>query len=1029
MDETSGTTASDSSGYGNHGTFVNMVGNHWTSGMKDGALDFFGYGNKEYVNCGTGGSLDIVNDFTLAAWVQLAPGTDGRYAGIAGRLTRKNTDADYWGFALVRHSSNVFRLWVADGDTSGITGSASSDVTYTDSLWHHVVGVRKGKTNYLYVDGVQQKSTSSTEFIPSKEFFHIGRQYNYLDDRYFMGLIDDVRLYNRALSADEILVLAGRPKAHDPSPADGQQNVPIPLLQWQAGTGGRFHDLYLGTTPELGQAQFVGRQFINMYFSPTPLTPGTLYYWRVDEVEGDGVTVHTGDVWSFSATFDTAYGPNPSDGAKWVDPNVVLTWTPSITSQSHDVYFSTNRDDVAAGAAAAFQKNVLQATYSVGMVAAGTTCYWRVDECVGQVKKAGGVWSFTTLGPGAGVTGEYFNNMAISGKPALKRIDPDIDFNWGDPGGPGDPIGVNNFSCRWTGELEVPYSEKYTFITATDDGVRLWVNNELIIDNWTDHSPTENAGKMALAVGQVYTLVMEMYENTGGATAQLSWTSPSIAKEIVPPGPLQPPLRARNPRPVQEATDVTQAAVLYWTAGEKAAEHDVYLGTDAAVVAEATPATAEAYVGRQALDAISYDPGPLEWGKTYYWRVDEVNDAEAASPWKGSIWSFTTATFLVIDDFEGYTSDVGNRIFQTWIDGMGYTEPAPGNAGNGTGSTVGTDADPWVEVKIVHSGKQSLPMDYNNTVSPYYSEAERAWTAPQNWTVKGGNTLTLSVKGQPPRFAETAAGRYAMSSTSGDIWGTADQFRYAYRKLSGDGWISAKINTMTNPYAWAKAGVMVRESLDADSAQGFAMITPDGRRAFQNRSMTGGNSLSAHSATGVITLPFWVKVERKGNQVTAYYSTDGKAWIKQPDNENTGTDASPNPQTIMMGTSICVGLAVTSNSTSAACIVEFSDVTTGGSVSGQWQVADIGGGNLGNDPDTLYVAVQDSAGKIAVITSADDNAVLSTDWTEWSIPLSQFTGVNMAAVKKMFIGVGDRKSPQPDGAGTVYIDDIRVVSR
>lgn len=101
-------------------------------------------------------------------------------------------------------------------------------------------------------------------------------------------------------------------------------------------------------------------------------------------------------------------------------------------------------------------------------------------------------------------------------------------------------------------------------------------------------------------------------------------------------------------------------------------------------MAGATPATAGAYVGRQTLDAISYDPGPLEWGKTYYWRVDEVNNAEAVSPWKGSVWSFTTATFLVIDDFEGYTSDVGNRIFQTWIDGMGYTEPAPGNAGNGT---------------------------------------------------------------------------------------------------------------------------------------------------------------------------------------------------------------------------------------------------------------------------------------------------------------------------------------------------------
>jgi hypothetical protein len=72
----------------------------------------------------------------------------------------------------------------------------------------------------------------------------------------------------------------------------------------------------------------------------------------------------------------------------------------------------------------------------------------------------------------------------------------------------------------------------------------------------------------------------------------------------------------------------------------------------------------------------------------------------------------------------------------------------------------------------------------------------------------------------------------------------------------------------------------------------------------------------------------------------------------------------------------------------------------------------------------MYVAVQDSAGKVAV--ASDPTLVNTSAWTEWKIPLSSFTGVNLAKVKKLYIGVGDRKNPAADGAGRIYIDDIRV---
>ena len=139
-----------------------------------------------------------------------------------------------------------------------------------------------------------------------------------------------------------------------------------------------------------------------------------------------------------------------------------------------------------------------------------------------------------------------------------------------------------------------------------------------------------------------------------------------------------PPLQAFSPVPANGAVDAPQAGALSWKAGEKAVTHDVYFGEDEAAVAAATPADAGIYKGSLALENNSWSPGALEWGKTYYWRIDEVNDAAGTeSPWKGSVWSFSTANFLVVDDFESYTDEVTGRIFQTWIDGWGYTEPAP----------------------------------------------------------------------------------------------------------------------------------------------------------------------------------------------------------------------------------------------------------------------------------------------------------------------------------------------------------------
>ena len=219
-------------------------------------------------------------------------------------------------------------------------------------------------------------------------------------------------------------------------------------------------------------------------------------------------------------------------------------------------------------------------------------------------------------------------------------------------------------------------------------------------------------------------------------------------------------------RPYDGAGDITQTPALMWTAGAWAAVHDVYFGRDKESVANATQADSEIYRGRLELDTVIYETETLEWGTTYFWRIDEVNfvtvEAEDGTEdvneiiWKGQTWSFTTAEFIVVDDFELYTNnrDAGQAVFQKWIDGIGFSKPDPNNPGNGTGSIVGHDiwaqGSPYetiVETGIVHSGRQSMPLYYNNTDEPYYSQTYRTWLAPQDWTLNGMDTFELYFRG------------------------------------------------------------------------------------------------------------------------------------------------------------------------------------------------------------------------------------------------------------------------------------------
>jgi len=210
------------------------------------------------------------------------------------------------------------------------------------------------------------------------------------------------------------------------------------------------------------------------------------------------------------------------------------------------------------------------------------------------------------------------------------------------------------------------------------------------------------------------------------------------------------PLSARIPVPDDGATEVAIDVSLNWKTGREAAEHKVYLSADSQSVENST-APAETVL------ETSYGPLSLDLGQTYYWRVDEVNNANTVPIWEGSTWSFTTSEYLVVDDFESYNDieageEGSNLIYATWIDG--YVAPPDVRT---NGSTVGyiEAFQPTMETDIVHSGKQSVPVSYDNTIASLseVTVSSNDLAVGSDWTVGAPAVLTLWFYGDPNNAA------------------------------------------------------------------------------------------------------------------------------------------------------------------------------------------------------------------------------------------------------------------------------------
>jgi fibronectin type 3 domain-containing protein len=444
-----------------------------------------------------GNSITLTVPMESVSMFVLAPASTAPAAPTG--LTAVPADAKVtlsWNAVAGAASYNIYRSTASGAETlvqSGVTGTTFSDTGLTD-----------GTTYYYKVSAVNAAGESPL---------------------------------SAEVSATPQVAAPAAPTGLTAVPADAQV-----ALSWNAVGGAASYNVYRGTAS--GAETLVQSGVTGTTFSDTGLTDGTTYYYKVSAVNAAGESPLSAEV---SATPQVAAPAAPSNLSATAasTSQINLTWTDNSSNESGFVVeWATNSTFTAGDTTANVGANVT--SYSATGLSAGTTYWFRVRATnAGGASANSNVASATTqtasTGTGTGLVATYYDNMDFTGT-TVSRTDATVNFNFG-TGSPVSGIAPFTYSIRWTGQVQAVESGSYRFRTVSDDGVRLWVNGQLVINNWTNHAPTTNtSAAVTLTAGQKYTIKMEYYQNGGGAVARLLWERPGqTTYAVIPQAQLYPP--------------------------------------------------------------------------------------------------------------------------------------------------------------------------------------------------------------------------------------------------------------------------------------------------------------------------------------------------------------------------------------------------------------------------------------------------------------------------------------------------------
>ena len=292
LDDGSGTVATDASGNGHDGTLIQpeLV---WLPGYDGSALGFPGLDTAARLEVPTTGMSATAGTISIWGYLSATQPTWIRY---------------FFGHTTQPQFGNRIQLYMEGGNlldvSLGTRGTAIDIVELPVEQWHHIAVTWDSGAYVVYVDGKEVKNGTYTGLAALNTIANIGNDGSSAPYESFGGRLDEARIYGRAVTAAEVTGMFQTPhvsliKAWGPSPANGDMDVVTPTLEWKSLDIIPTHNVYVGTDPNLTAADLIGPAVpVCMFFCTPGLQPGVTYYWRVDEIESDGVTVHPGDVWS-----------------------------------------------------------------------------------------------------------------------------------------------------------------------------------------------------------------------------------------------------------------------------------------------------------------------------------------------------------------------------------------------------------------------------------------------------------------------------------------------------------------------------------------------------------------------------------------------------------------------------------------------------------------------------------------------------------------------------------------------------------
>lgn len=837
MDDDGSGVIKDYSGNGHDGTIHGDP--QFVPGIHDDALEFDGDGDFVVAENFKGIFGDGTNTppFSIAVWIRKEGPTGGNGEVLGWGSGGAGNRLEF------RFNGGNNRLRIESGG-----GNIQGDVALTTGEWTHVVVTLDENATYtsneavnFYFDGVlvNRPNSDPDPIHPTeRDDVVIGQRWDQRGDRFFVGALDDLRIYNKVLAPAEIkdiIELGYLASAHSPEPADGSVYTNTwTTLRWGAGGTAVSHNLYFGINLEDVSAgatsTFVGslttdNQLVGFAGFPAPdgLVPGTTYYWRVDEVnDAHPDSPWIGKVWSFWIPSVTGFDPVPLDGDAFEDPEIDLSWSAGLNATLHAVYIGTDAAEVenATGAPPA-----IGTTFDPGTLANDTTYFWRVDTFNGAEWIKGPIWSFSTrpetppitdsslvvwykFDEGAGTNAfdwsGHGNHGKLFGSPQRTAGYEGEGLYLGD----GNYVAIQNFHydnaadirevtvAAWVrtytgvgqiiasfdrneywrlqinGEVATPGQvgwHLYTDLGQSDyGGVRRvddaqWHHICGVFDNglstiYIDGEP-EPSQVMGSSLGRGrairYGYVGTGSESTSfnadprtpasyiqGEVDEVRIYDRALTQQEIAQIMRVDPLAAWNHQPAGGVFDLdTVPSSLAWTRGDRASQHDVYFATDLDALKSADASdTTGIYRGRQ-VGTTYVPPEGFDWGQTYYWRIDELNNDGTIT--EGGIRVIEVTDFLVVDDFEDYNDYPPDEIWNTWKDGFGTTT---NGALAGHPDPVDPPAgDHYVETSIVHSRAQSMPLYYDNNLK--YSEATRTFTPAENWTRHSVEVLSIRFHG------------------------------------------------------------------------------------------------------------------------------------------------------------------------------------------------------------------------------------------------------------------------------------------